>query len=92
MSQMMLTIIVLKAAILLLGGGITYIAYRAHRRTGASSLRALAIGFGTITFGALLGGIADQVFNVGFATGVAIDNLLTMLGFAIITYSLYIER
>ena len=88
----MLTIIVLKAAILLLGGGITYIAYRAHRRTGASSLRALAIGFGTITFGALLGGIADQVFNVGFTAGVAIDNFLTMLGFAIITYSLYIER
>ena len=92
MSQIMLAIIVLKTAILLLGGGITYIAYRAHRRTGAPSLRALALGFGIITFGALLGGIADQVFNVGFATGIVIDNFLTMLGFAIITYSLYIER
>lgn len=88
----MLVIIAVKTAILVLGGGITVIAYRTHRRTDSPSFRALAIGFATVTFGALLSGVAHQVVGVGLETGVLINSVLTMLGFGIIIYSLYLEQ
>ncbi|MFC6613796.1 hypothetical protein ACFQAS_02270 [Halopenitus salinus] len=86
-----LLIIVAKTAILLLGGSITYYATRAYRRTGDRSLRALAIGFGFVTVGALLGGILDQGLNWDIAIGIAINSVLTAFGFGVIVYSLYIE-
>lgn len=88
----MLGILVIKTVILLLGGGITFIAYKAYRRTGAPSLRALVFGFGIITFGALLAGIAHQLLQVSLETGVLINSFLVAVGFAIIMYSLYLEQ
>ncbi|EJN56976.1 DUF7521 family protein [Halogranum rubrum] len=85
-------IVVVKTIILLLGSGITYIAYKAYRRTGAPSLRALGVGFGTITLGALLAGIADQVLSVSLEVGVLINSILVAIGFAIVMFSLYLER
>lgn len=85
-------IIAVKTIILLLGSGVTYIAYKAYRRTGATSLRVLAIGFGTITLGALLAGIANQLLGVTLEQGILINSLLVALGLAIILYSLYLER
>ncbi|WP_207592827.1 DUF7521 family protein [Halomontanus rarus] len=85
-------IIAVKTIILLLGSGVTYIAYKAYRRTGARSLRVLAIGFGTITLGALLAGIANQLLGVTLEQGILINSLLVALGLAIIMYSLYLER
>lgn len=92
MNQTMLAILVLKSVILVLGGGITVIGYKAYKRTGAVSLRALTLGFGIITFGALLAGIAHQVLGVAFETGVLVNSLLTAVGFTIIMYSLYLEQ
>ncbi|GAB6880709.1 hypothetical protein JCM17823_29830 [Halorubrum gandharaense] len=86
-----LIIIVAKTAILLLGGSITYYALRAFRRTGDPSLRALGIGFGIVTAGAVLGGISDQLIDAGFEVGIAINSVLTAIGFAVIVYSLYVE-
>jgi hypothetical protein len=88
----MLAILVIKTLILALGGGITFIAYKAHRRTGEPSLRALAAGFGIITFGALLAGIAHQLLGVELQIGVLINSLLVAIGLAIIMYSLYIQK
>lgn len=85
-------IVAVKTVILLLGTAITYIAYKAYRRTGAPSLRALGIGFGVVTLGALLAGIADQVLSVSLEMGVLINSILVAIGFAIIMYSLYLER
>lgn len=85
-------IVVVKTVILLLGTGITYIAYKAYRRTGLSSLRALGIGFGVVTLGALLAGVADQILSVSLGMGVLINSVLVAIGFAIIMYSLYLER
>lgn len=87
-----MTILLIKTVILLLGGVITYTAFKAYRRTGASSLRSLAFGFGIITFGALLAGTAHQVLGVALETGVLINSLLTAIGFSIIMYSLYLEK
>lgn len=85
-------IVAVKTVILLLGTAITYIAYKAYRRTGASSLRVLGIGFGVITLGALLAGVADQILAVSLEMGVLINSILVAIGFAIIMYSLYLER
>ena len=84
-------IILMKTGILILGGLITYFSLKAYRSTGSKSLRALAAGFGIITLGALLGGTFDVIFGVGLATGLLIDAVLTVVGFAVITYSLYTE-
>ncbi|WP_138006779.1 DUF7521 family protein [Halalkalirubrum salinum] len=84
-------LIATKTAILLLGGSIAFFAYKAYRRTGDPSLRALVIGFSFVTIGALLGGIADQLLNIDLVTGVIIDSLLTAIGFAVIVYSLFLE-
>lgn len=92
MMSVIIIIIAIKTIILLLGGLITYLSYTAYRRTGARSLRALAIGFGFITFGALLGGVADQLFGVSVLMGVLIDTILVGFGFTVITYSLYMKE
>ncbi|ELZ59434.1 YapH protein [Haloferax sp. ATCC BAA-644] len=84
-------IIVVKTGILVLGGLITYFSYKAYRNTGAASLRALALGFGVVTLGAMLGGALDVILNVDLATGLLIDSVLTLIGFAVITYSLYVD-
>ena len=84
-------IIVVKTGILILGGLITYFSLKAYRKTGSQSLRALSMGFGIITLGALLGGTFDFIFGVDLATGLLIDAILTFVGFAVITYSLYAD-
>ncbi|MFC7204175.1 hypothetical protein ACFQJC_11670 [Haloferax namakaokahaiae] len=84
-------IIIVKTGILILGSLITYFSFKAYRRTGSSALRALALGFGIVTFGALLAGAFDMLLSIDLATGVLIDAVLTFIGFAVITYSLYVE-
>ena len=86
-----LAIIVAKTAILALGGSITFYALRAYGRTGNPSLRALGIGFGIVTVGALVGGVSHQIVGASLAVGIAIDSLLTAVGFGVIVYSLYVE-
>jgi hypothetical protein len=92
MNEVVTAIAVVKFIILLLGGGITYIAYRAYRRTGEDSLRVLGIGFGVITLGALLTGVANQFFLLSLARGVLINSVFVAIGLAVIMYSLYIQR
>ncbi|MFB6085494.1 MAG: hypothetical protein ABEJ84_01595 [Halodesulfurarchaeum sp.] len=91
MSEITGLIVVLKTLSVALGGLITYFAYRAYRRTGASALRWLSIGFAVITFGALLGGIIDQVLVTTREWAIVMESSLAVVGFAIILYSLYAE-
>jgi hypothetical protein len=84
-------VIVLKTLTLVLGGVITYFAFKAYRRTGSPALRSLAIGFGVVTLGAILAGLADQVFTVNRDFVLVIESALTVIGFAAIAYSLYAE-
>ncbi|RLM59196.1 hypothetical protein DVK02_00105 [Halobellus sp. Atlit-31R] len=84
-------IVVVKTGILVLGGLITYFSLKAYRRTGAGPLRAFTLGFGIVTLGSLLGGTFDFILGVDLATGLLIDAALTLVGFAVITYSLYAD-
>ena len=91
MSHVTVAIAVTKTVTLLLGALIAYFSWQAYRRTGAPALRALSIGFVAVTLGALLGGVADLFIPVDFAVGVLVQSALTMVGFAVLTYSLYVE-
>jgi len=65
---------------------------RSGRTVGpATPLRALGIGFGVVTIGALIGGVSHQIIGSSLAVGIAIDSLLTAVGFGVIVYSLTVE-
>jgi hypothetical protein len=85
-------VVAFKTMTLLLGGLITYFSYRAYKRTGSPALRALAIGFGFVTVGALLAGVTDIFVEVPINLTLAIESGLTTLGFAVIVYSLYAQE
>lgn len=85
-----LIIIVASTAILLLGGSITYYALRAYARTDDPALRGLGVGFGIVTFGAMVGGIAHLTIG-DLAVGIAVNSTLMAIGFGFIVYSLFLD-
>lgn len=97
MSPHVTLVAALKTLSLVMGGLITYFAYRAYRRTQARSLGALALGFGIVTLGALLAGLVDQVLAnpVGPVpprdVALLVESGLATVGFGVILYSLYAE-
>lgn len=91
MTHLETAIVVTKAVTLLLGGLITFLAYKAYRRTGAPALRALAVGFGVVTVGAILAGVVHQFTTLGLLSSVLLQSSLTAVGFGVITYSLYAD-
>ena len=98
MTHVSVAITVVKTLTVVFGALITYFAYTAYRRTEARELRALAVGFGVVTLGSVLGGATDLGGAVlelpgtqDVLVGVLVQSLLTLVGFAVITYSLYRE-
>lgn len=85
------TVVALKSVTLVLGGLITYLAYRTYRKTEAEPIGALAAGFGLVTAGALLAGAAHQGFGLAAGSVLLVESTLTAAGFGIITYSLYAD-
>lgn len=81
-----------RAAILLLGGLITYYSYRAYQRTGSRSLRALAGGFFLVVTGSIIGGLMHTVMDIDVLLSLVVDSILTALGFALLLYSLYTDE
>lgn len=53
--------VVSNVVLLLLGGLLTFLSYRAYRRLDRAPLRGAAIGFGVITIGA----IAEAIYELG---------------------------
>jgi len=91
MSHLDIAVVAVKTGTLLLGSLITFLSLKAYNRTGSPALRALGIGFGLITVGALLAGVGHQFTSLSLAQSVVIESTLTFLGFAVIVYSLYAE-
>lgn len=87
-SNVVMLMAVVKTIIAILGGVITYFAFKAYRRTGDRSLGLLAAGFGTVTVGSILGGISFELLNVALETGVLIEGIFIAIGFLLIAYSL----
>ena len=91
MSHVEIAIVATKTVTLGLGALIAYLSYKAYARTGEPALRALSVGFAAVTLGAVAGGVIDLVLPLGFLYGVLVQSLLTLVGFAVITYSLYAD-
>ena len=85
-------VIGLKTVTLLLGGLITYFAAKAATKASSRALTSLAVGFGTVTSGSLLAGVADQLFGLATHTALVFENAVTAAGFVIIAYSLYVAE
>lgn len=78
-----------KAITLFLGAILTGLAWRAYRRTNDPALRALAVGIGLVTVGAILGGTLHRVVRIHLAVAASVHSAFTAGGFAVLTYSLY---
>ena len=91
MTQLTSVIVALKTTTFILGGVITYFAFKAYRRTNSRSLQLLALGFGVVTLGSMLAGVVDQALMLSRDLALTIESSLTVVGFAIIVYSLYAE-
>ena len=87
-TNVMVLMAIVKTIIALLGGVITYYAAKAYRRTHDRSLGLLAVGFGTVTVGAIFGGISFEMLGVTLETGVLIEGVFIAIGFLLIAYSL----
>lgn len=80
-----------EVATLILGGTVTAAAGRAYRRTNDPSLRALTVGFGLVTLGALCGGLLHWTGTVSLVRSQAVQSLLTGTGLAVIVHSLLLD-
>ena len=78
-----------KVVTLVFGGLVTFLTYKAYRRTGSRSLRLLAVGFGFLLVGAALGGTLHEVAGLELEASVTLQSLFTALGFGVLAYSLY---
>ncbi|SEW03976.1 DUF7521 family protein [Natrinema salifodinae] len=81
---------VVKTLVLIVGGVITFFAYKAYRRTHQPALRYLAVGFGLVTLGLVLAGMLYELLGVPLMTGILLESLLVLLGFLVIARSLYV--
>jgi hypothetical protein len=90
MTDIATVVVFAKAVVLPLGVGITFLAYRAYRRTGAAAMRSFALGFAVLTLGSVLGGGLDRLAGVGLDVGLLVNSVFTAAGFVILARSLYV--
>ncbi|MFC4544042.1 hypothetical protein ACFO5R_19105 [Halosolutus amylolyticus] len=88
---MAVALAVVKTLVLLVGGAITFFAYKAYRRTGQQALGFLAAGFGLVTLGFVLAGVVYELLNISLYLGILFESLLMLAGFLVIAYSLYVS-
>lgn len=84
-------IIAAKSIVLVLGGLITHLAYRAAQRTGSRALRWFAVGFGIITLGAIVGGALNWFGGLPLGTAILVESLLWAVGFGVLAHALYVR-
>ncbi|APX97450.1 DUF7521 family protein [Natronorubrum daqingense] len=90
-TEIALALAVVKTLVLVVGSAITYIAFKAYRRTRQRALGMLALGFGLVTLGLVLAGLLYELLSVRLATGILLESLLVLAGFVVIAYSLYVQ-
>ncbi len=90
-GEVQVLLVAAKTVTLVCGGMLTALSARAAQRTGSSALRALAIGIGLLTVGALAGGVGHQYLGLGLGTSVSVQSVFTAVGLGVMTYSVYAE-
>ncbi|WP_336135302.1 DUF7521 family protein [Natronomonas amylolytica] len=87
-AEVQLAVAVVKTLILVVGGSVTLLAYRAYRRTRDRSLQLLSAGFAFIVVGVLLGGFTFEILMVDIGVGILIESLFVLVGLSVVAYSL----
>lgn len=82
---------VVKTLVLVVGGIITYVSFKAYRRTRQRALGYLATGFGIVTLGVGLAGVSYELLDTPIEEGILVESALVLVGFCIIAYSLYAQ-
>ena len=90
-NEVSVLLVAAKTVTLVCGGALTVLAARAARRTGSPALRALALGIGLLTVGALAGGLGHQYLGLSLEASVSVQSIFTAAGLGVMTYSLYAE-
>ncbi|WP_439028683.1 DUF7521 family protein [Haloarchaeobius sp. DT45] len=88
MTPLETVLVGVQATTILVGTYLTTLARRAGRRTGAASLRSLAIGFGCITLGAVVAGVVWSVSPTAAAVGYGAQAAATAAGLVVIAVAL----
>lgn len=85
------SVVVITAELIVLGcaGLLSYLAFRAYRRTGSPSLRTLVIGLALVAGGSILGGVLHQVGSVSFDVSLGVDSAVTAVGFLVVIYAVF---
>ena len=90
-TEVTFALAVVKTLVLVVGGIITYFAFKAYRRTRHRALGLLAAGFGLVTLGLFLAGMLYELLAIDLAVGILLESLLVLVGFLVIAYSLYVQ-
>ena len=90
--DVMLALAIVKTLIFVVGGLITFFAFKAYRRTESRALGLLTVGFGTVTVGALLGGMTYEILGVALPVGIVVESVFVFIGFCLIAISLRVDR
>ena len=77
---------------LFLGAFIVYLAYRGYKRNASKPLLFVALGFALITAGTLLEGLMFVILGSDILAAIAIEGVLTVIGFVAIIYSIYATK
>jgi hypothetical protein len=80
---------IMRLIALFLGAFIVYLAYRGYRRNASKPLLYVALGFALITAGNLLEGLMFVILGSDILAAIAIEGVLTVIGFVAIIYSIY---
>jgi len=78
-----------KVVALILGAFIVYLAYKGYKRNSSKPLLYVALGFALITAGTIVEGILYVMLGSELLNAIATGTTVTILGFAVIIYSIY---
>lgn len=82
-------LIIAKAVTMVLGFLIAYQAYRGYRRSLSRPMLFVAIGFGFISFGAILEGLLFDVVGLTLSAASTIATSIVAVGMLSVLYALY---
>jgi uncharacterized membrane protein YdjX (TVP38/TMEM64 family) len=78
-----------KVVALILGAFIVYLAYKGYKRNSSKPLLYVALGFALITAGTIVEGVLYVMLGSELLNAIATGTAVTILGFAVIIYSIY---
>ena len=80
---------IMRLIALFLGAFIVYLAFRGYKRNVSKPLLYVALGFALITAGTLLEGLMFVILGSDILAAIAVEGVLTVIGFSSILYSIY---